>query len=203
MPTPEPPYDVILRSGTLIDGSGRPAFRADLAILNEQIAQIGDLEQARAKREIDVAGLVVAPGFIDVHTHDDAAVIARPQMTPKLTQGVTTVIAGNCGISGAPYSATGDPPGLLRLVFKSQQFVAPTFEKFVQKVIDAGPAVNAAFLTGHCTLRMQVMGDDLSRPATAGGKRRDARFVDPAPGGGLPGTFDWAFLSPCASSFDG
>jgi len=167
MPRSESPYDFILRNGTLIDGSGRPAFKADLAIRADRLAQIGDLEQATALREIDVTGLVVAPGFIDVHTHDDAAVIACPEMTPKLTQGVTTVIGGNCGISGAPFSSVGDPPDLLRLVFKSDQFVSATFAGYLQKVRDAAPAINAAFLTGHTTLRMQVMGTDLNRSATS------------------------------------
>jgi N-acyl-D-amino-acid deacylase len=163
----ESSFDVILRGGRVVDGSGRQPFVADVAIQGERLVQIGDLSRAKAAREIGVAGLAVTPGFIDVHTHDDAALIARPEMTAKLTQGVTTVIAGNCGISGAPYSRTGDPPGLLRVIFKSDRFVAKTFEAFTSKVRDAGPAVNAAFLTGHATLRMQVMGEDLNRGATA------------------------------------
>jgi N-acyl-D-amino-acid deacylase len=162
----ELPCDVVLRNGTVIDGSGRPAFAADVAIQGDRLVRVGDVGQVQAIREIDVTGLVVAPGFIDVHTHDDAAVIARPEMTAKLTQGVTTVIGGNCGISGAPYSAVGNPPNLLRLVLKSDQFVAPTFEGYLQKVTDAAPAINAGFLTGHTTLRMQVMGEDLDRCAS-------------------------------------
>ena len=110
-PTTPASYDVLLRNGTLIDGSGSPAFQADLAIQGDRIAAIGHLEGISRACEIDAQGLIVAPGFIDVHTHDDAALIARPEMLPKLTQGVTTVIAGNCGISGAPYSK----PGFLRI----------------------------------------------------------------------------------------
>jgi N-acyl-D-amino-acid deacylase len=167
MATAAPAYDVIIRNGSVVDGSGQPACRADLAVLGDRIVQVGVLSNARAVRAIDATGLVVAPGFIDVHTHDDAALIARPEMTAKLTQGVTTVVAGNCGISAAPYAATGNPPDLLRLVFKSDRFVAPTFDEYVRKVEDAAPAVNAAFLTGHTTLRMEVMGHDLGRPASA------------------------------------
>jgi N-acyl-D-amino-acid deacylase len=166
MPNTQPPYDVILRNGTIIDGTGRPRFAADLAIIGERIANIGDLSRSEAKMQIDVANLIVAPGFIDVHTHDDAAVIARPAMTAKLSQGVTTVIAGNCGVSGAPYSAAGDPPDLMRLVFKSDEFVAPTLTDYLQKVRNAGAALNSTFLTGHSTLRMQVMGRDLGRAAS-------------------------------------
>src|SRR5688500_1204469 len=95
-------YDVVLRNGTIIVGSGRPALTDDVALHGGRLAWTGGLGQAKALREIDASGLVVAPGFIDVHTHDDAAVIARPEMLPKLTQGVTTVVGGNCGISGAP-----------------------------------------------------------------------------------------------------
>ena len=159
-------YDVILRNGTVIDGTGRPRFQADVAISGERLAKIGDLRSARCDYEIDVTGLVVAPGFIDVHTHDDAAVIARPAMTPKLSQGVTTVIGGNCGISGAPFSAAGDPPDLMRLIFKSDEFVAPTLDAYLDKVSTARPAINSTFLTGHSTLRMKVMGADLGRVAS-------------------------------------
>jgi N-acyl-D-amino-acid deacylase len=161
-----PHFDVVLRNGFVVDGTGRPGIAVDLAIAGSRIAKIGRLEGATAALDIDVRGLIVSPGFIDVHTHDDAALIVRPQMTPKVTQGVTTVIAGNCGISAAPYDRRGPPPGLLRLIFKSDHCVAATFAGYVKKVRDAAPAVNAAFLTGHSTLRMQVMGDDLSRPAT-------------------------------------
>jgi N-acyl-D-amino-acid deacylase len=160
------PYDILLRKGTLVDGSGGPAFKADVAIRGDCIAAIGDLKDAFATRQIDVSNLIVAPGFIDVHTHDDAALIARPEMIPKLTQGVTTVIAGNCGISGAPYLRPGETPDLLHLIFKSRQLIAPTLESYLTKVVDAAPAVNAAFLTGHTTLRMQAMGTDLKRTAT-------------------------------------
>jgi N-acyl-D-amino-acid deacylase len=161
-----PHFDVVLRNGLVVDGTGGPAFAADVAIAGDRIARIGSLHGESAVLDIDVRGLVVSPGFIDVHTHDDAALIVRPQMTAKVTQGVTTVIAGNCGISGAPYDRQSAPPGLLRLVFKSDRCTASTFADYVAKVQEAAPAVNAGFLTGHCTLRMQVMGDDLSRSAT-------------------------------------
>lgn len=159
---------LILRNGTVIDGSGRTAFVADVAINGNRLWRVGQLTDLRGARELDVTGLVVAPGFIDVHTHDDASLITRPQMTAKLTQGVTTVIAGNCGISAAPYIGQDDPPGLLRLVFKSSECVAASFAEYLRKVADAQPAVNAGFLTGHTTLRMRIMGQSLDRPASDG-----------------------------------
>jgi N-acyl-D-amino-acid deacylase len=168
-------FDVVFRNGLVVDGTGGPAVAADLAISGGRVAKIGSLQGDTAALDLDVRGLVVSPGFIDVHTHDDAALIVRPQMTAKLTQGVTTVIAGNCGISGAPYDRRGAPAGLLRLIFKSDRCMASTFAEYLQKVRDAAPAINAAFLTGHITLRMQVMGDDLNRCATVSeaGQMRD------------------------------
>jgi N-acyl-D-amino-acid deacylase len=160
-------YDVILRNASIVDGTGAAAFNADVAIQGTRLARIGTLVNDSAKQVIDVQGLTVSPGFIDVHAHDDAALVARPEMLPKLTQGVTTVIAGNCGISAAPWQGAGNPTDLLRLVFKSDRFMAPDFEQYLAKVRDAAPAVNAGFLTGHTTLRMRVMGDDLHRVADA------------------------------------
>jgi N-acyl-D-amino-acid deacylase len=162
----QPRFDVVLRNGSVIDGTGGRAFAADVAIAGKRIARVGSLHDAAADFDIDVRGLVVSPGFIDVHTHDDAALVLRPQMTAKVTQGVTTVIGGNCGISGAPYGRGGAPPGLMHLIFKSDRCIASTFAEYAAKVQDAAPAVNAGFLTGHSTLRMQVMGEDLSRSAT-------------------------------------
>ncbi|MBT6567097.1 MAG: amidohydrolase family protein, partial [Candidatus Puniceispirillum sp.] len=95
--------DHIIRNGLVIDGTGNAGIKADIGILNDRIVAIGDLSHIDARQVTDATGLVVAPGFIDVHTHDDAALIIRPDMEAKLSQGVTTVICGNCGISGAPY----------------------------------------------------------------------------------------------------
>jgi N-acyl-D-amino-acid deacylase len=159
-------FDKVIRNDLIIDGSGKAEFKADVGINNDRIVAIGDLSMADAHYSADATGLIVAPGFIDVHTHDDASLIIRPKMEAKLSQGVTTVICGNCGISGAPYDLQREPPGLLRLVFKSEEFVASNFKTFIAKVRAAQPSVNSAFLTGHTTLRMNAMGDDLNRPAT-------------------------------------
>ena len=158
--------DHIIRNGLVIDGSGSAGVKADIGISGDRIVAIGDLAHIDAAQVTDAKGLVVAPGFIDVHTHDDASLIIRPDMEAKLSQGVTTVICGNCGISGAPYDLDKEPPGLLRLVFKSEEFVAPDLASYMAKVDAAHPSVNSAFLTGHTTLRMNAMGDDLDRAAT-------------------------------------
>ena len=101
-------YDLIIRNGTVIDGTGAPRTRADIAVHGARIAAIGDLEESTAATEIDAADRIVAPGFIDVHTHDDNSLIDKPDMFYKTSQGVTSVVVGNCGISLAPYTLTGD-----------------------------------------------------------------------------------------------
>src|SRR5687767_3185024 len=112
---------------------------------------------------VDCSGLAVAPGFIDVHTHDDAIVLDAPEMTPKLSQGITTVVTGNCGLSVAPY-VTDEPQGALTLLGRG--FRHPSVAAYARAVDAARPAVNVAPLVGHTTLRFACMGD-LSRPADA------------------------------------
>ena len=89
--------DLLLRGGTVIDGSGGPRRLADVAISGGRIEAVGRLDARQATRVVDLDGLALAPGFIDVHTHDDRLLLAAPAMTPKVSQGVTTVIVGNCG----------------------------------------------------------------------------------------------------------
>ena len=107
---PDNGYELIIENGTLIDGSGAPRHPADIGISGERITTVGDLKQADAPERLDATDRVVAPGFIDVHTHDDHALLAKPDMSYKASQGVATVVAGNCGISLAPLHFTGDRP---------------------------------------------------------------------------------------------
>src|SRR4029079_4900295 len=119
----------------------------------------------RGDNELDAAGKVVAPGFIDVHTHDDPALINNPTMAMKASQGVTTVVCGNCGVSAAPY-VRSDIGHFLSLIVKKKENVSRNFAEFASKVDAARPAINGAFLIGHGTLRMNAMGNDLARIAT-------------------------------------
>ncbi|WP_404941882.1 amidohydrolase family protein [Pseudomonas danubii] len=160
-------YDTLIRNALIIDGSDRPGYPADLAIGDGRIQRIGDLCAATAVHEIDAGGRVLAPGFIDVHTHDDTVVIRQPQMLPKLSQGVTTVIVGNCGISAAPVSLKGDPPDPMNLLGERSMFVYPHFRDYRAAVDEARPAVNVAALVGHTALRSNHLSD-LHRTASAG-----------------------------------
>ncbi|WIX32944.1 D-aminoacylase [Salinicola sp. JS01] len=158
-------YDLLIRRASIIDGSGRDAFVADVAIDGERIAAVGDLAEAHGREEIAAAGLTLTPGFIDVHTHDDTNVIRTPEMLPKLSQGVTTVVVGNCGISASPVSLDGEVPDPMNLLGRAEDFRYPTFAAYAEAVTAARPSVNVAALIGHTSLRSQVM-DRFDRPAS-------------------------------------
>ena len=157
---------LLLRGGTVIDGTGAPRYAADVRIEGERIAAIGARLPAADATVIDATGLVVAPGFIDVHTHDDQMVLAQPAMLPKVSQGVTTVVVGNCGISLAPLVHPCVPPPL-NLLGGSDKYIYPTMAAYAAAVDDTRPAVNVAALVGHSTLRVATMRDPC-QPATRG-----------------------------------
>jgi N-acyl-D-amino-acid deacylase len=159
-------FELVLRGGTLIDGSGAPAVTADVAIAGDRIAAIDRVPSGSGAAEIDVAGLAVAPGFIDVHTHDDTALLSMPAMAPKVSQGVTTVIVGNCGISLAPMLPDDRPlPPPLDLIAAGTAYRFRRFADYFEALDAAAAAANAAALIGHSTLRAGAM-DRLDRPAS-------------------------------------
>src|SRR5690348_704725 len=156
--------DWILRGGEVIDGSGRPRRQADVAIAVDRIAAIGSVGRAEGAREVDATGMIVAPGFIDVHTHDDRALFATPAMMAKASQGVTTVVTGNCGISLAPLVLDGAPPPPLDLLGDTPDYRYEHFGDYLTALDKAPAALNAACLVGHSTLRIGAMSA-LDRPA--------------------------------------
>jgi len=95
-------YDVILKNGQIVDGCGNPSYRADIGIKKGKIESIGNLEPEKAEKVFDVSNLVVSPGFIDIHDHSDYGIAEDPKAPQKVRQGVTTVLAGNCGGNVAP-----------------------------------------------------------------------------------------------------
>jgi N-acyl-D-aspartate/D-glutamate deacylase len=159
------PCDILIRNANVIDGSGAAGQILDVAISGDRICEIGPSLDNRGREVIDAAGMVLAPGFIDVHTHDDTSVIHTPGMQAKLSQGVTTVIVGNCGISAAPVCLRGEPPDPMNLLGGRDAFCYPTFAAYIAAIEKATPAVNVAALVGHTALRNNHM-DRLDRTAS-------------------------------------
>ncbi len=159
-------FDLIIRNAQVIDGSGEPPMRADIAIQAGKIAALGSLENAESLAVLDAQGLILAPGFIDVHTHDDLQVIRAPEMLPKISQGITTVIVGNCGISASPVSLKSELPDPMNLLGTTDDFQYADFASYKAAVNKTQPAVNVAALIGHTALRNNHM-DRLDRAANA------------------------------------
>ncbi|ARU89939.1 amidohydrolase family protein [Pseudomonas sp. M30-35] len=158
-------FDYLFRNVTVIDGSGGPEYRADVAIKDDFIAKIAPTINDPAQHVIDGTDRVLAPGFIDVHTHDDINVIRMPEYLPKISQGITTVIVGNCGISAATASIKGSVPDPMNLLGDKAQFIYPTVADYAHAIEQARPAINVGTLVGHTALRNNHM-DDLFRTAT-------------------------------------
>ncbi|MCC7428653.1 MAG: D-aminoacylase [Alphaproteobacteria bacterium] len=158
--------DLIIRNATLFDGTGAPRLQADIAVRGERIEAVGELGDMAAARELDATGLAVAPGFIDAHTHDDRLLLSEPCPRCKLSQGVTTVIAGNCGVSLAPLRRARRPPPPLDLLGDESWWRFASVGEYADTLDREPPAVNAMLLVGHTTLRVGAMGDDLDRAAT-------------------------------------
>ena len=152
--------DLIIRNASLLDGTGAAAVEADVAITGQRITAVGSVGES-ASNEIDAAGRTLAPGFVDVHTHDDGALLRHPGMEFKLSQGCTSLVIGNCGFSAVPaVVGENEKSGLIG--------VTPTWTElagFRAAVAAANPAVNAMALVGHNTTRSLVMGLE-RRPPT-------------------------------------
>src|SRR5487761_742485 len=152
-----PRHDVVFRNATVIDGTGGSRFRADVAVSGERIAAVGDLGAATAAREIDAAGRALAPGFIDAHTHDDRAVLCGPEcMLCKMSQGVTTVVVGNCGISLSPVRLKPRPPPPLDLIGDESWWTFGSFAEYANRLARHPPPVNTVALVGHMSLRLEA-----------------------------------------------
>lgn len=158
-------HDLLIRGGTVIDGTRAPRFLADVAVRDGRISAIGDLTGHSAGQEIDARGRIVAPGFIDSHTHDDQALLSQPLMPFKVSQGVTTVIAGNCGISAAPLRPDMDLPMPLNLIDVPANERFTRFADYLDALRQQPATLNVAAMVGHSTLRAVTMSE-LDREAT-------------------------------------
>ncbi len=159
--------DIKIINAHIIDGTGAPMVLGDIALKDGRITGLGNVDGITADHVIDAAGLMVTPGFIDCHTHDDRALLDDPGMHCKISQGVTTVVGGNCGVSLAPFVPADDwdMPVPMALLGRKDQYRFPEFSDYVRAFENATPALNGAMLCGHNTLRAEAMQGDVSRPA--------------------------------------
>ena len=174
-------YDIHIKNGEVIDGTGAPKFKSDVIIdkgkiigvfpsHHDDVREKSDnhfLSNFKARKTINAEGKIISPGFIDVHTHDDHNVFSDSSMTCKISQGVTTCIVGNCGISLAPFSYKGDVPAPIALLGKSDNFKFPRVKDYIEEFNNNPSSVNVALLTGHSMLRVEAMNGEFDRPATS------------------------------------
>ncbi|MGH8666196.1 MAG: N-acyl-D-amino-acid deacylase family protein [Burkholderiales bacterium] len=193
--------DLAIRNATIVDGTGATRFAGDIGIRGDRVVRVGQLAgDDEAGREIDARGLVAAPGFIDAHTHDDRMLLSDPTMAPKVSQGVTTVVTGNCGISLAcsPAHSASIPP-LDLLDSEGQWFRFPDFRSYCATLDDEPAAANAACLIGHTTLRAATM-DRLDRPATTAEIERMRALAEQALAQGALGVSTGTAYAPAAQA---
>ena len=168
-------YDLVIRNGTIVDGSGKPRFHGDVAIEGSRVAEVGKVS-ASAKRTIDASDLVVAPGFVDPHTHYDAQVFWDPMFSCSSWHGVTSVVTGNCGFTLAPCKPE-DRPYLTHMLAVVEDMPLPALEagltwewddysSFIDAIDRRPKAINMGCYIGHSAVRRNVMGEDCRRTAT-------------------------------------
>lgn len=164
------PYDLVIKNGFIIDGTGNPWFKSDIGIKKKKIVRIGLIDENQAKKTIDAQNLIVCPGFIDIHTHCDRRIAKVPTVDNYIYQGVTTVIGGNCG--GHPFP--------LKELFK--------------KIEDQGISVNFGCLIGHNTIRREVMGFKMSAPTEEEIEKMKAQVDEEMKAGALGFSTGLAYL---------
>jgi len=157
-------YDLVIKNGNVIDGTGNPWFKADIGINQGKIEKIGFIEKRDARKIIDAGKMVVSPGFIDMHTHADYTMFAFPNCENFIMQGVTTGVTGNCGMSVAPTNSKS--LGLLRTPLMAKddyEWGWKTFKEYCEKVKEKKISINLIPLVGHGTIRAAVKGFDKSK----------------------------------------
>jgi len=160
-------YDIIIKNGYIIDGCGQPGRRGDVGVIGESIEEIGECAAHQGKRVIDAEGQVVAPGFIDIHSHSDFTLLADPGAESKVCQGVTTELVGQCGVSGAPLEGEVLKRRKEELAALGLDASWSTMEEYFQRLQQARPIVNIATLAGHGNLRGVAVGYENRAPSKA------------------------------------
>ena len=151
--------DLVVSGGTVVDGTGAPGIPADVGVEDGSIVEIGDLRDAQPARRLDASGMIVAPGFIDIHSHSDYTLLVDPRAQSAVAQGVTTELVGNCGHGCAPIT---DPDRFTSNIYgydPAVQIDWSTMAEYLDRLEAAGPAVNVATLVPNGNLRLAAMAD--------------------------------------------
>lgn len=206
-------FDILIKSGEVVDGSGKPGSKQDVGLIGDTIAAVGDLANASAAKVVDAAGQVVAPGFIDMHSHAEQTILVYPYAQSFIGQGITTTVCGQCGFSPAPlnkhYAVTWwefnwwdqvanrkydrEVVGDVSKARKAAKEVAgldmnwSTFGEWMDRLDSDGIGLNLAPLVGHGTIRAAVMGKDYRRHATKREIAAMKRYVEEAMDSGAQG----------------
>ncbi len=193
--------DLIIREATVFDGTGNSRKVQDVGVSGDKIIAIGDLGGASADREIVATGKALAPGFIDAHTHDDRAVLCGPEcMLCKISQGVTTVVVGNCGVSLSPGRMGKRPIPPLDLLGDESWWTFDSFGDYAHTLKTRGCEVNTYALVGHMTLRIEAMQGDVYRSAKDGEIARMHTRLKQALSEGASGFSTGLYYKPNASA---
>ena len=155
-------FDILIQGGSVIDGSSAPAFTADVAITGERIVAVGALHDAQAALTLNAHGMVVAPGFIDIHTHSDFTLLVDGSADSQVCQGVTTEVIGQCGFSAAPMGAAADASHLIGHVEAGVALDWRSFGEYLERLQQARPAVNVAAFVGHGAISRATPDGDLA-----------------------------------------
>src|SRR5512134_1350507 len=163
--------DLLLRGASIVDGSGAPPFQADVGVRDKRIVTVGRIDEP-AHETLDVGGLHLMPGIVDVHTHYDAQVTWDPTLSPSVSLGVTTAILGNCGFGIAPCPAPLRETVVRNLsvvegmdlgaLLSGTRWEFETFAEYLAALERTGPYANVGVLAQHSTIRTAVMGEEAS-----------------------------------------
>ena len=170
-------YDILIKDGFIVDGTGQPGMKGSIGIVGERIAVIGECSVNQARKVICAEGKVVAPGFIDIHAHSDFNLLINPGAESKLCQGITTELLGQCGVSGAPMEGEVRERKRKELMDLGLSVNWSTMSEYLLRLEEAQPTVNIATLVGHGTLRGAVVGYDNRRPSKNELNRMKARLL--------------------------
>ena len=189
-------YDLLVKNALVMDGSGGKPFKANVGVAGDTIAVVASRNIERAKRIVDASGLVLCPGFIDIHTHTDLQVLRDRDMSAKVRQGITTDVSGNCGIGVFPNSPLL-PDYVQDVLGVWDDWAWDDFSSYKRYVERGGIGINEVFLVSHTALRLAVLGEDPAREADGFEIERMCRLLETALGQGALGLSSGLYYSPC------